>query len=60
MKILNEGSDAVFGKDDEHLSAAEVASMNSSVKGTLKVRKATDEEEARGLKLVFYEEPESG
>jgi hypothetical protein len=53
MKFLNEGSDAVFGKDADELSAAEVASMNSNVTGGFKVRKATDAEQAQGIKLVF-------
>jgi len=53
MKILNEGSDAIFGKDVDELSAAEVANMNTNGTGWLKVRKATDAEQARGIKLVF-------
>ena len=53
MKVLNNGSDAVFGKDADELSAAEVASMNSNVTGGFKVRKATDAEQAQGIKLVF-------
>jgi hypothetical protein len=53
MKVLNEGSDAVFGKDADELSAAEVASLNGNVTEGLKVRKATDAEQAQGFKLVF-------
>ena len=53
MKVLNEGSDAVFGKDADELSAAEVASITSNVTGGLKVRKATDAEQAQGFKIVF-------
>ena len=51
MKVLNKGSDVVFGKDVDQLSAAEVDSMN--VPQGLQVRKATDAEQAQGFELVF-------
>jgi hypothetical protein len=54
MKVLNEGSDAVFGKDADELSAEEVAGINTDVTGGLKVRKATIAEQAQGFKLVFF------
>ncbi len=53
MKVMNEGSDAVLGKDADELSAVEVASMNRNMIGGYKVRKATDAEQAQGFKLVF-------
>jgi hypothetical protein len=53
MKVLNEGSDAVFGKDIDQLSTAEVTSMGSNMAGGVKLRKATDIEQAQGFKLVF-------
>jgi hypothetical protein len=53
MIVMNEGSDAVLGKDADMLSATEVANMNRNGVEGLKVRKATDAEQARGLKLVF-------
>jgi hypothetical protein len=53
MEVLNQGSDAVFGKDVDELSVPEVDSMNVNVTGGLKVRKATDAEQAQGFKLVF-------
>jgi len=51
MKVLNKGSDVVFGKDADMLSATEIDSMN--VKQRLQVRKPTDTEQAQGFKLVF-------
>jgi len=53
MKVLNEGSDAVFGKDADNLSAGEVASMNINPMSKFKVRKPTASERAQGAKLVF-------
>ena len=53
MKVMNEGSDAMLGKDADELSAVEVASMNRNMIGEYKVRKATDAEQAQGFKLVF-------
>ena len=53
MKVLNKGSDAVFGKDADNLSAVEAASINGNVTEGFKVRKATDAEQAQGFKLVF-------
>ena len=50
----DEGSDAVFGKGADEVSAAEVASMNGNVTEGLKVRKTTDAEQAQGFKLVFF------
>lgn len=53
MKVMNEGSDALLGKNADMLSAKEVANMNSDEVEGLIVRKATDEEQAQGFKLVF-------
>jgi hypothetical protein len=60
MKVLNEGSDAVFGKDADHLSAGEVATMNANPTSKFKVRKPTADEEAQGAKLVFVQGSLSG
>ncbi len=53
MKVLNEGNDAVFGKDVDELSATEVANMNVNPAERLRVRKATDAQQAQGFKLIF-------
>ena len=52
MKVINKGSDEVFGKDADALSATEVSNMNVT-QGPIKVRKATDAEQAQGFELVF-------
>jgi hypothetical protein len=50
---MNGGSDEVFGKDADHMSEEEVQKLNGGSMGGMSVRKATAEEEAQGIKIVY-------
>jgi len=55
MQALKGGSDAVFGKHADELSAGEVATMTPGP-GGVRCRKPTAGESAQGAKLVFFSE----
>ena len=50
MQAINDGNDAVFGKDAEQLTSGEVDTLGGT---SWKARKPTAAEEERGFKLVF-------
>ena len=41
------------GKDADHMSEEDVQKLNGDSMGGMRVRKATAEEEAKGIKIVY-------